>query len=198
MTGSVRVHAGKLAWSGDHWILGIRPQGVQQPSAWISLFHTRYSPAGEGTAAQIFIPGDRPLSVICTDQSEVGRFTQEQFFSSSSYFDPDAPLVDAQFQRHGDIRTDPAWVIETGEFRIVARWQITQPAVIAAGTFRPGTEHFTLLFFTDAASVQRDGQSIEGQPYPRDIWKPSIGGERSSCVIALAESLLEFRSDEGT
>ena len=60
------------------------------------------------------------------------------------------------------------------------------------------TEHFTLLFFTDAASVQRDGQSIEGQPYLHDIWKPSIGGERSSCVIALAEILLEFQSDDGT
>ena len=198
MSGYVQVHAGKLAWSGDHWILEIRPQGAQQPSAWVSLFHTRYSPAGEGIAAQIVVPGDRPLSVVCTDRPEVGRFTREQFFSAGRYFDPEAPLVDAQFQRRGDILKDPAWVIETEGFRIVARWQITEPAVVAAGTFRPGTEHFTLLFFSDAASVQRDGQSIEGQPYPRDIWKPSIGGERSSCVIALAESLLEFQSDDAT
>ncbi|MBI85509.1 MAG: hypothetical protein CMJ81_20135 [Planctomycetaceae bacterium] len=196
MTASVQVHEGKLAWSGDHWILGIRPQGAEQPSAWVSLFHTRYSPAGEGIAAQILLPGDRPISVICTDQPEVGRFTREQFFSAGSYFDPEAPLVDAQFQRRGDIRKDPAWIIETDAFRIVARWQITQPAVVAAGTFCPGTEHFTLLFFSDAASVQRDEQSIEGQPYPRDIWKPSIGGERSSCVIALAESLIELHSDD--
>ncbi len=198
MSISVQVHEGKLAWSGDHWILGIRPEGAEQPSAWVSLFHTRYSPVGEGIAAQIVVPGDRPLSVVCTDRPEVGRFTREQFFSAGSYFDPEAPLVDAQFQRLGDIRKDPAWVIETDGFRIVARWQITQPAVAAAGTFRPGTEHFTLLFFSDAASVQRDGQAIEGQPYLRDIWKPSIGGERSSCVIALAESLLEFQSDDGT
>jgi hypothetical protein len=28
----------------------------------------------------------------------------------------------------------------------------------------------------------------------RDIWKPTIGGERSSCVFALAETLIELAS----
>ena len=192
MDRAVRVHSGKLVWSGEHWTLGIRHLAAEDVSAWISLFHTRYSPVGEGNAAQVFIPGATAINVICTDHPEVGQFTREQFFSAGSYFDPKAQLVSARFQRQGDIRTNPAWVIETNEFRVVARWQITEPPVIAEGTFRPGTEHFTLLFFTDTASVECDGQLIQGQPYTRDIWKATVGGERSSCAFALAESLIEF------
>ena len=46
MDRSVSVHTGKLIWSGEHWINAIRREGDESPSAWVSLFHTRYSPAG--------------------------------------------------------------------------------------------------------------------------------------------------------
>jgi len=48
------------------------------------------------------------------------------------------------------------------------------------------------LFFTSEASVDLDGRRIEGKPSMRDIWKPTIGGERSSCVFALAETQVEL------
>ena len=188
----VSVHPGDLIWSGEHWILGICPDDSEEPSGWVSLFHTRYSPAGEGTTAQVMIPGEPGVSVIAADCPEVARFTTEQFLSRGSFFDADAPLVNARFERRGDLRSDPGWRIETDAFTLIARWQLTEPPVIADGTFRAGTEHYTILFFTDAASVELDGRRIEGQPYPRDIWEPTIGGQRSSCVIALAETLVEL------
>ncbi|MBV7326894.1 hypothetical protein KFU94_01270 [Chloroflexi bacterium TSY] len=32
---------------------------------------------------------------------------------------------------------------------------------------------------------------VPGQPYTRHPWKKSIGGERSSCVFALAETMIK-------
>ena len=187
----VRINPGRLLWSGEHWINGLQSPEGGTPSAWVSLFHTRYSPAGEGNAAQIIIRADRQLSLICADVPEVGRFTQEKFLNRSSFQDPKAPIVQARFFREGDIRKDPAWVIETDKHRIVARWWVTEPPVIAQGTFSPGSEHFTALFFTERASVEVDGQPIPGNPYLRDIWEPSLQRARSSCVFALAETMIE-------
>ena len=42
--------------------------------------------------------------------------------------------------------------------------------------------------FTQAGHVARD-------PYLRDIWRPSIGGDRRSCVFAISESLLTVELD---
>ena len=189
---SVQINPGRLLWSGEHWINGLQSPKGEIPSAWVSLYHTRHSPAGEGNTAQIIIRADRQLSLICVDDPEVGRFTQDKFLIRSSFQDPKATIVQARFFREGDIRKDPAWVIETGEHRIVARWWVTEPPVIAQGTFRPGTEHFTALFFTERASVEVDGQPISGNPFLRDIWRPYLPGARSSCVFALAETLIEL------
>ena len=162
------------------------------PSAWLSLFHTRYSSEGEGTTAQIIIAGNNRLSVICTDNPEVCQFSQTQFFSNSVVIDPDASVVEAQFHREGDVRHNPEWIIEFENHCVVGRWHVTERPVIAEGTSKSGTEHYTLLFFTGEADVELDGRRIEGKPYVRNLWKPSIGGMRSSCVFALAETLVEF------
>ncbi len=188
----VTVHSGSLIWLGEHWINAIRPADGKGPGATVSLFHTRYSLAGEGNAALVRIGGEDGFHAVCADSAELGRFISERFFRRVDYFDPVLPLVEARFTRAGDIRRDPAWVIEAAGRRIVARWRVLGPPVVADGTFRSGTEHFTVLFFAEQASVELDGQTIDGRPFPRDIWKPTIGGDRSSCVFALAETLLEL------
>ena len=187
----VTRHGGRLLWSGEHWINALRPHDAEGPSAFVSLFHTRYSPAGEGNAAEIIVPGEG-LSVICADSPAIGDFTRTEFFAKSSIYDPDARSVIGTFRRAGDVRSSPEWIIAFEGRHIVARWHVTAPPVIANGTFRPGTEHFTLLFFVDDAEVEVDGRRIEGSPYPREIWQKTIGGTRSSCVFALAETLIEL------
>lgn len=51
---------------------------------------------------------------------------------------------------------------------------------------------FSLLYFTEGAFIAIDGRSIEGEPYQRDIWRQSIGGDRSSSVFALAETFVDL------
>ena len=73
----VTVNEGKLVWSGEHRINAIRPEGAATLSAWLSLFHTRYSPVGEGNAARVCVPGDGGLSVICTDNLGLSQWITE-------------------------------------------------------------------------------------------------------------------------
>ena len=181
---------GNLLWSGEHWISALRNEGEEQPSVWVSLFHTRWSSAGEGNAAHIRIAGPQPLNVVCYDNLEVAAFCRENFFRRGPLFTGHVPDVPAKFRREGDVRSAPEWILETDKFQLRATWQVQSPPEIADGTFRAGTRHFSIFFFADEATVELNGSLLPGNPYPRDIWKPTLGGLRSSCVFALAESFL--------
>lgn len=189
------INPGYLQWSGEHWINYLRLPGDERDSGMVSLYHTRYSPAGEGTTAFVDIrrDGRPPLAGVYTDNRETAAFVQGMIAGRGSPFDRELPLVEARIYRQGDIRQDPAWVIETDETRIVSTWLVEAPPVIVEGpapTFGPDRDFFTLLFFTDEATITLDGELVPGRPYVRDIWRPSIGGERSSCVFALAETMI--------
>ena len=184
------LNTGRLAWSGEHWINAIRTAGSSEPSAWFSLYHTRYCEAGEGNVLQLVIPGAN-ISCMLTDNRTVGDWVMQCFFNKSSVRTRNARIMEAAFRREGESQRNPAWVVEFDCHQVVARWHVSEAPVIAYGPFQEDAEFFTLLFFTDDSTVELDGKMIEGEPYPRDIWKASIGGERSSSVFALAETLIE-------
>lgn len=189
------INPGTLIWSGEHWINYLRRPGEDRDSGMVSLYHTRYSVGGEGTVAFVDIPGDSGFGGICTDNREVADFILNTMIRGKrTPSDRELPIVDANITRDGDIRTAPSWVIETARDRIVATWTRIQSPVIAEGwapTFREDLDFFTLLFFTDGASILLNGRNVDGQPYLRDVWKKSIGGDRSSCVFALAETMIQ-------
>lgn len=45
---------------------------------------------------------------------------------------------------------------------------------------------------TDEGAITLNGRTVEGRPYVRETWKSSIGGDRSSCVIALSETFIQI------
>jgi len=186
------VNPGALTWSGEHWICYIRRPGESTDSGMVSLYHTRYSAAGEGTVAFVTIP-EAGCNAIYTDNPDVASFMLElSIRGKGGPFDREMPLRQASLSRAGDIRYAPSWVIEAGDQTITAAWKELHPPVIAEGpapTFSPFYDFFTLLFFAEQASIRVNDVDIPGEPYLRDIWKKSIGGDRSSCVFALAESM---------
>lgn len=189
----VTLNSGELLWSGEHWIVFLREEGASSDSAKVSLYHTRWSPAGEGNVALIRHATAKEWNAVVTDNRELAAWIAKHFFVSSDYYDPALPVVDGVFSRLGDIREEPMWLIGAGDRGLMAGWKVKEPPVIASGEFSEGHEHFTILCFTDEAWIEVGGKPVPGRPYPRDIWKPSIGGERSSCVFALAETFLKKR-----
>ena len=191
MTRSV-VNPGTLYWSGEHWINYLRVRGSDKNSAMVSLYHTRYSAAGEGNVAFIEITAPTPFVGICSDNVEVAQFIQSMIRGRNNPFDREMTTAEAAIYRLGDIRSDPGWVIETEAHRIEATWQALKRPIVAEGpapTFGPDRDFFTVLFFAQQATITIDGQPCQGEPYERDIWAPTIGGLRSSCVFALAETM---------
>jgi len=185
------INTGKLLWSGQHWVNYIRKPGDETDSARVSLYHTHYSPSGEGTMAFVVIPGADGLSGICADNKEMVKHLLD-FMRHP--FDPDLPVFDARFERTGDVTSEPSWNIEAEGVTLTATWKNIQSPLVVEGWapyFREDRDLFTILFFCKDASVVLNGKPVEGGPYERDIWISSIGGQRSSCLFALSETIID-------
>ena len=173
----------------------LRRPGEQSNSGSVSLYHTRHSPAGEGTMALVSLSGQGGFSALCTDNREVAKFMTDNVVSwAVAPFDRDIPILDAEIMRGGDVRTSPSWTVRTDRGLVVATWSnVDAPLVLE----RPGAEskgrevNFSLLFFTDRGTITLDGSAVEGEPYVRDDWRRSIGRPGSSCCFALAETITE-------
>ena len=105
---------GPLLWSGEHWILYLRPPGSQADSGQLSLYCAAYSPAGRGTVAYIDIPGSEGLTAVCTDNPDLADFiTATMIRGSNNPFDRDLPQWPATFSRAGHIDRDPSWTVQS-------------------------------------------------------------------------------------
>ena len=190
--GVVNIDQGALIWSGEHWINYLREPAANSNSGMVSLYHTRYSSAGEGHVAFVTVPAEG-LDAVCTDNPELARFLIDTMVRGrGGLFDRDLPTVEARFTRGGATRDSPRWKIDSGAHQLMATWSEIAPPVVAQGTFREGHEHFTILFFAEQAAIRIGDRVLPGAPYRVDIWRPSIGGDRSSCVFALAETLIRL------
>ena len=79
---------GPLLWSGEHWILYLRPPGAETDSGQLSLYSAAYSPVGQGTVAYIDIPGSEGLAAVCTDNPDLADFiTATMIRGSNNPFD---------------------------------------------------------------------------------------------------------------
>lgn len=182
-----------VKWSGEHWINYVRRPGETEDSGSVSLYHTKYSSAGEGTVAFVTIP-DAGVDAIYTDSAELAEWTIENMIRGrGNQFDRDMPVVEARLNRGGDIRKNPSWTIEADGRAIVSTWNVTDSVIIHWGSAPVGIPNlhiFSLLYFTYDTRLAVNSNSVDGEPYARDIWRSSIGGDRSSCVFALAETTL--------
>ena len=184
------VNPGTLYWTGQHWMVYLRTPGSDEDSGRVSVWHTHYSESGEGTVIYVDLPG---YQAACTDNREVASFIDHWVRSMPGPYQTDH-VIDAEIHREGDIRHSPSWVVQSEDHSIVTTWTDIQSPVILeapAPRFREDRDVYSYLFFS-SGSILFDGTPIEGDPYIRDIWKPSIGGDRSSCVIALSETFVDI------
>ena len=190
------VNPGIVSWTGQHWIAYLRMTGAEQDSGQLSVWHMHYCPAGEGTAVYVNIPGDPGFRAVCTDNRGVAAWIDGWVRGLPGPYDIDA-VIDAHIRREGRIDDSPAWVIATEEAMVVATWRHLAPPVILetpAPAFKSDQDVFSHLLFTDEASIRIGDHEVEGQPYRREVWRKSIGGDRSSCVVALSETFIDVPS----
>ena len=192
------VNPGSLLWSGEHWILKLQNQlGVN--TGRVSLYNTKYSSSGEGIVAFVDIPDEFGQRVF-TDNPEVYSFIYENMVNGNAAtpFQGGLQVFEANICRTGDIRSDPSWLIESGDINISASWADILNPVISEGyapTFTKELDILSVLFFTEKASISLNDRKLPGAPYPTDLWKTKVGGERSSCVFAIGETFIKIPND---
>ncbi|MDD9949433.1 MAG: hypothetical protein OXU48_07870 [candidate division Zixibacteria bacterium] len=194
------VNPGRLYWTGQHWINYIRPPNAGENSAMVSLWHTHYSSAGEGTVAYVLIEHGATYRRICTDNPDLAAFIRTWMNGRGGMYDMELEVVPAAFTRSGDVLDTAAWAIETADDLVIDRWADLQPPELleAPGPgLREGWDVFSCLFFARSAQIMFNGHMIPGEPYPVDNWKSSLGGERSSCVFALSETFIQADRRDG-
>ena len=188
---------GPLLWSGEHWILYLRPPGSQVDSGQLSLYYAAYSPAGRGTVAYIDIPGSEGLTAVCTDNPDVADFiTDTMIRGSNNPFDRDLPQVLATFSRAGHIDCNPSWTIQSEHHTLTATWEQLESPLVGSPTVNSDIV-FTVLIFAAAGRMQLDDMAVPGCPYPREAWSRSLGQARSSCCFALAETMVASHLSSG-
>ena len=187
------VNRGRLYWTGQHWINYVRPPDADENSGMVSLWHTHYSSAGEGTVAYVLIEDGSSYRRICTDNPEMAAFIQEWMGGRGGMYDMDLEITPAAFTRGGSVLDSPSWTIDTADDQIIARWsdlQLPELLEAPAPKLREGWDVYSCLFFARSARIMYNGHLLAGGPYAVDIWEPSLGGERSSCVFALSETFI--------
>lgn len=187
----------KLVWSGEHWILYLRRPGEADNSGSVSLYHTSYSAAGEGTVA--FARSDEVglEPTLFAENSALAEFVIENVVAwGPSPFERHTPIVQASFKRGGDVRSAPTWRIEANDHVVDAEWSHLEPEVVMDRPLESGavTVVHSVLFFSAAATMKVNGRQVEGEPFVRESWRRAIGRPGSSCCFALAETLVS--SDE--
>ena len=187
---------GKLLWSGEHWIAYLREPGSDTNSASVGIYHTRYSPAGEGNVALISIPGDGGLQAIVTDNRDVLDFTMERVRAAAPddpFNDLDLPVLDGTVTRGGDVRIDPYWVLDGGDVTIRVSWGgLVEPFIMGgrAPNEKGTAVAFSVLMFAEKGAITVNGVRAPGEPYIRERWRRVTGpdGPASSFCFALAET----------
>ena len=159
-----------LVWSGEHWILYLKEQGQSENSGSVSLYHTYYSPAGQGTVA--FVQSDKAGlgQTLFAETVELADFIIEKVVSwESSPFEQDIPIVIGNFIRSGDIRSNPKWRIETDAHVVETEWTGLEPEVVIDSPLKSGgfTIINSVLFFSTTATMKVAGQSAVIRSYEK-------------------------------
>ncbi|MYA23376.1 MAG: hypothetical protein F4Z30_11555 [Gemmatimonadetes bacterium] len=187
---STSLSRGPLLWSGEHWILYLRPPGAEADSGQLSLYCAAYSPVGQGTVAYIDIPCSAGLTAVCTDNPDLVDFIFDTMIrGSNNPFDRDLPQWRATFSRAGHIDRNPSWTIQSKHHTLTATWEQLESPLVGPPTINPHIV-FTLQIYAAAGQMQLNGVAVPGSPYPRDAWSKSLGQARSSCCFALAETMI--------
>ena len=161
---------GGLLWSGEHWIAYLRRPGEESNSASVGVYHTRWSPAGEGNVALIHVEGPGGFSAAVADNRAVYDFTMERVRAAAPddpFNDIDLPLLDGSLVRGGDVRSAPYWLITAGGRTVVATWSDLVTPFIMTGKPPTTAEWPSPSPSSSSETAARSRSTAPRRPAPR-------------------------------
>lgn len=194
--GVAKVLPGRLALVADHLVLALREPGSTEGASfvlsWYSVTYAEAAPGGNLAFLRWRSDGHR--EAVLTDEPALDRALRGRLSPRSwPLAEPDATATIARFHRtpiRG--RALEAAIVGDG-LRILVAWDDLGPPIVATGKVggTPAWDSSTVLLEAGAWSVSVDGQSVSGEAFPNDVWRPWFDRPLSSTLIALAEVFRE-------
>ena len=214
------ANPGRVIWAGDHLLMNLRTPGASEDGTVISCFRTVYSPAGSGHAALALCDvggdgwGPEDVRAIYTDNEEMTAWVRERVVRRRDHPFNDAalPVRKAVFEAAGEVGGEYRLTLRSEGREVVVTWAGFEAPLHAegpgahplvalreedvargaqTGRFGDGYDIFTVLCPAQSGWVAVDGRRAAGDPYPREVWRRSMGRPLSSALIAVCEVLVE-------
>ncbi len=194
--GIAKVLPGRLALVADHLVLALREPGSgDDPTfvlSWYSVAYSADTPGGN--LAFMRAPAALGGEAILTDAPDLDRARRGRLSPRSwPLAEPDASAIAATFERTPIRDGALEGEIVAGGLRVEIAWRELGKPIVATGRVGadPPWDSSTVLMEAGAWSASVNGRSIDGTPFPNDVWRPWLDRPLSSALVALAEVFRE-------
>ena len=188
------VDSNEIRVTGENSFIRLSEKEGEDPTTRASHWRVLYSPAGPGHA--LFLQSeltDNAFSIY-SDNIALARWLQEEIEAMlhPPFADTNVPVIEATFERDGDVRSYMTERVLSDETDIALTWyDILEPIAVHAPPGVGGRSHgvYTILFPARRAQVVLDGQFASGSPQATD----REGREASSACLAWSEAWVRPR-----
>ena len=160
-----------------------------------SFWRVIFSPAGPGHVLYLRSRLTDDQLRIYSDNIALARWLQEtvQGMLNEATRDPSIPVIDAEFERHGDMRSYWTESLDSAEEEISLTWyDLGDPLLVHTAPGEPAGRPYgvcTVLIPARGARLTVNWEHASGLPWPRE----REGRPFSTCALAFSESWTEPR-----
>ena len=178
----------------ENSFIRLGPQEGSEFTTRASHWRVLYSPAGPGHSLFLQSEITNNQVAIYSDNIALARWLQEEIEAMlyPSFADASIPVIEATFERSGDVRSYVKESVTTRDADLSLTWyNFMEPLAIHAPPGTGGRSHgvYTIFFPAQGAQLTLDEQFASGRPLPAD----REGHEITSACLAWSETWVRPR-----
>ena len=196
----IDIHDGEIVHSMDHFVLDLKtPENTNAYFTIYSLGMMR--DVGTGLVALLRIEtADGVIDGCYGETIGLAARMQRRLRTKGAKEDGTPVAGMASTPIRATIRRAPTsqqgehWTVETAEHTVVASWSHPEPAFwlsAPAPEFHATHDYSTAMISYREAELVVDGKTVDGSPFPHEVWEQRLQRPFSSCHAALSEIAIE-------
>ena len=185
--------ANRVVLTGENPFIRLSPTDGEDNTTDASFWRIIFSPAGPGHVLYINSELTDNAWRIYSDNIAMARWLQStvQGMLNAATADHSIPVVEASFDKHGDMRDFWTETVLTADEEIALTWYGAGDPLLVHTEPSPERRYgvCTILVPVTGARLTLNGAQASGQPWPRE----RDGRPFSTCALAFSESWTETR-----
>ena len=185
--------ANRVVLTGENPFIRLSPTDGEDNTTDASFWRIIFSPAGPGHVLYINSELTDNAWRIYSDNIAMARWLQStvQGMLNAATADQSIPVIEASFDKHGDMRDFWTETVLTADEEITLTWYGAGDPLLVHTEPSPERRYgvCTILVPVTGARLTLNGAQASGQPWPRE----RDGRPFSTCALAFSESWTETR-----